>query len=169
MALVLLTVVVVLGITARSGRPLLGLPRFAVATVHRNASLLAVFLLAVHAENLLLDPYAQLRALDLLLPFVGVQRPLWLGLGTLAGDVILVLVGVSLLRRRIGVRIWRTVHWTAYAAWPLALLHGLGTGTDAGQLWLRVTAAACAAAVLASVGWRCSARFTQTAHPRTRS
>ena len=162
-ALLLLTVTVTLGIASRSGRPLLGLPRFAVSAVHRNASLLTVSLLAVHVLTLLADPYAQLELVDLALPFAGTYRPLWLGLGTLGLDLILALVVTSLLRQRIGVWAWRAVHWLAYAAWPVALLHALGTGTDAGQPWLRVLAAGCFAAVLAAVAWRCSERFTEAA------
>ena len=165
--LVLLTVVVVLGIAARSGRPLFGLPRFAVAAVHRNAGLLAVSLLAVHVLSLLADPYAQLRLVDLVMPFVGTYRTLWLGLGTLGLDLILALVVTSLLRQRIGARAWRTVHWLAYVAWPVALLHGVGTGTDAGQLWLRALAAGRVATVLAAVGWRMSERFAETTLSRS--
>jgi sulfoxide reductase heme-binding subunit YedZ len=165
-SLLLLTVTVVLGITSRSGRPLFGLPRFAVAAVHRNASLVAVSLLAVHVLTLLADPYAQLRLVNLVLPFA--SRP-WLGLGTLGFDLILALVVTSLLRQRIGARVWRSVHWLGYAAWPVALLHGLGTGTDASQLWLQVLAAGCVAAVLAAAGWRLSERFTETALSRAQS
>ena len=82
-ALVLLTVVVVLGIGARSGRPAFGLPRFAVSLVHRNAALLAVVFLAGHVIGLLFDPYAQLRLFEVIVPFVGNYRPVWQGLGTL--------------------------------------------------------------------------------------
>jgi sulfoxide reductase heme-binding subunit YedZ len=153
-SLVLLTVVVALGIATRSGRPAFGLPRFAVTAVHRNASLLSVLFLAIHVGALLIDPYAQLRLVDVVLPFVGRYRPVWQGFGTLALDLIVALVVTSLLRHRIGLRGWRAVHWLAYAAWPVALLHGLGNGTDAGQLWLRATAAACVAVVLAALPWR---------------
>jgi sulfoxide reductase heme-binding subunit YedZ len=59
------------------------------------------------------------------------------------------------------------VHWLAYAAWPVALLHGLGTGTDAGQLWLRALAAGCVTAVLAIVGWRMSEQFAETTLSRS--
>jgi sulfoxide reductase heme-binding subunit YedZ len=167
-SLVLLTIVVALGIASRSGRPMLGLPRFAVTEVHRSASLLAVTLLTVHVLTLLADPYAQLKLVDLVLPFVGTYRPLWLGLGTLAFDLILALVATSLLRQRLRLRAWRAVHWLAYAAWPVALLHGLGTGTDTGHLWLRAIAACCVALVLIAVGWRVSERFTETAPARAR-
>jgi sulfoxide reductase heme-binding subunit YedZ len=160
-SLVLLTVVVALGIATRSGRPAFGLPRFAVTAVHRNASLMAVLLLAIHVGTLLIDPYAHLKLIDVVLPFAGAYRPLWQGFGTLALDLIVTLVVTSLLRHRIGLRGWRAVHWLAYAAWPVALLHALGNGTDAGQLWLRGTAAVCAATVLAAVGWRFSEGFSE--------
>ena len=154
MSLVLLTVVVALGVASRAGRPLAGLPRFAVSAVHRNAALLAVSLLAVHVLTLLFDPYAQLKVVDLVVPFRGAYQPVWLGLGTLAFDVILAIVVTSLLRARLGVRAWRAVHWLAYAAWPLALLHGLWVGSDASEPWLLATAVTCAAVVAAGVVWR---------------
>ncbi len=118
-----------------------------------------MLLLGIHVTTLLADPYAQLRLVDLVLPFAGAYRPVWLGLGTVALDLIVALVVTSLVRHRLGLRAWRAVHWLAYAAWPVALLHALGNGTDAGQWWLRGTAVACAAAVLAAVLWRTG--FTQ--------
>ena len=169
--LVLLTVVVALGIGARSGRTAFGLPRFAVNLLHRNAALLALAMLTGHLVSLLFDPYAQLRLFDLVLPFVGRYRPLWQGLGTLAFDLILAIVVTSLLRRRIGARVWRVVHWLAYLCWPVALLHGLGTGTDNGTWWLWTVAMVCVAAVVAAVGWRLSpsfARFPQRVARRAR-
>jgi sulfoxide reductase heme-binding subunit YedZ len=165
-SLVLLTVVVVLGVGSRSGRPVFGLPRFAVTMVHRNVSLLAVAFLAIHVTTLLFDPYAQLKLVDFVLPFDGTYRPLWLGLGTLGFDLILALVVTSLLRNRLGMRAWRAMHWSAYVAWPVALLHGLGTGTDAGYLWLRATAGCCIAAVAAALVWRVSGGFTETSTAR---
>jgi len=158
-ALVLLTVVVVLGIGARSGRPAFGLPRFAVSLVHRNAALLAVVFLAGHVIGLLFDPYAQLRVFDVVVPFVGNYRPVWQGFGTLGLDLLAAIVITSLLRHRLGVRAWRAVHWLAYLCWPVALLHGLGNGTDRGTWWLWATSLTCAAAVTAAIGWRLSATF----------
>jgi sulfoxide reductase heme-binding subunit YedZ len=157
--LVLLTVVVTLGVGARSGRTPFDLPRFAVNLLHRNAALLAVVFLVGHVLTLLFDPYAQLRLVDLIVPFAGAYRPFWLGLGTTALDLIAALVGTSLLRRRLGARAWRAVHWLAYLCWPVALLHGLGTGTDNGTWWLWTVALACAGSVLAAVVWRVSPGF----------
>lgn len=158
-ALVMLTLTLVLGITTRSGRPALGVSRFGVADLHKTASLTGAGLVLLHVGSLLFDPYAQLRLVDLVLPFLGSYRPLWLGLGTLALDVLLVLVATSLLRHRIGPRAFKAVHWVAYALWPLAFAHGLMTGTDAGALWFLAVAAGCGIAVIAAVTWRLSAGF----------
>jgi len=134
--------------------------------VHRNASLLAVGLLTIHVLTLLADPYAQLRLVDVVLPFAGAYRPVWLGLGTLAADLLLAILATSLLRYRLGLRTWRAVHWLAYAAWPVAFLHALGTGTDAGRPWLRGTAFGCAVVVAAGLAWRLSAPQLSTVDGR---
>jgi sulfoxide reductase heme-binding subunit YedZ len=158
-ALLLLTLVVALGIATRSARPMGGLPRFAVGTLHRNASLLAVSLLGIHVTTMLADPYAQLRLVDLVVPFAGRYRPLWLGLGTVGFDLIVALIATSLLRRRLGQRAWRAVHWLAYLCWPVAVLHSLGTGSDAGALWLRAIVAVCVGSVTGCLCWRLSEKF----------
>jgi sulfoxide reductase heme-binding subunit YedZ len=165
-SLILLTVVVTLGIATRSGRPAFGLPRFVVNALHANAALLAVSLLAVHVTSLLFDPYAQLRLVDLVLPFLGPYRPLWVGLGTVAFDLVIALVVTSLLRHRLGRRTWKAVHWLAYAAWPIAMLHGLFAGTDAASSWFRVVAVACGAAVGTAIAWRTSASFVERSEQR---
>ena len=160
-SLVLLSVVVALGIGARSGRTAFGLPRFAVNMLHRNAALLAVALLVVHVVSLFFDPYAQLGFVDLVVPFAGEYRPFWLGLGTLAFDLVLALIATSLLRHRLGVRGWRLVHWLAYLCWPISLLHGWQTGTDAASWWLRTVLVLSTALVLAAVAWRVTPSFAR--------
>src|SRR5205085_11050222 len=120
-ALVLLTVSVVLGIgELRAWRPA-GAPGFAVAALHRTVSLLAVALLAAHIVTTLLDPFPHIGLANALLPFQTSYRPLWLGLGTIASDLLLALVVTSLVRRRLGYRAWRGVPWLAYACWPVAV------------------------------------------------
>lgn len=165
-ALVVLTIAVLLGILTRSGRALPGFPRFTVADLHRTASLTATGLIAVHVTSLLLDPYAQLRLLDLVLPFQGQYRPLYLGLGTLAVDLVLAVVATSLLRHRLGPRTFRLVHWAVYAMWPIALLHGLGIGTDAPTTWFTAVAAACAGVVAAVALWRMTPAFAERGRTR---
>jgi sulfoxide reductase heme-binding subunit YedZ len=153
-SLVLLTGVTALGIATvnrwRPGR----LPRFVTVSLHRSLSLLAVVFLVGHIATALADPYAMVSLAAVFVPFVGAKGPLWVGLGALSLDLIAALVLSSLLRRRLGARAWRAIHWLAYLAWPLALAHGIGLGTDASMLWLRSLAAACLAVVLAAVVWR---------------
>lgn len=165
--LVLMSLAMVLGLLTRSGRTALGLPRFAVTLVHRNASLLAVAFLVVHVVTMVVDPYAQLDLVDTVVPFLGQRDPFWLGLGTLALDVTAAVVVTSLLRGRLGLRAWRAVHWAAYALWPLAVTHSVGTGTDAGSAWFLVILAACVLAVTAATAWRVSTGFVEHAAHRT--
>jgi sulfoxide reductase heme-binding subunit YedZ len=153
-SLVLLSLVMVLGILTRSGRPMPGLPRFAVAALHRTTSLTAVLFVALHVLTLSLDPYAQLHLVDTVVPFLGTFRPMWQGLGTVALDLIVLLVGSSLLRHRLGLRTWRVVHWTSYLFWPVAILHAFGNGTDGHAAWLLAVLGTCVAAVGGAVAWR---------------
>ncbi|HZU59923.1 MAG TPA: ferric reductase-like transmembrane domain-containing protein, partial [Solirubrobacteraceae bacterium] len=150
-ALVLLTISVGLGImgSVRLSSP--RWPRFAIDSVHRDVSLLAVALLVIHVITTVLDGFAPITLLDGLIPFASAYRPLWLGLGTLSFDLILALVITSLVRRRLGYRAWRAVHWLAYVSWPVAVLHTLGTGTDVKQWWLLLITVACILAVLLAV------------------
>ncbi len=159
--LVLLTATLVLGISTSLRAEGRRTPRFVFASLHRNLSLLALLLLVVHVVTAVADPFAGIRGLDALVPFAGAYRRVWLGLGVLSAEGMAAVVATSLLRRRIGPRWWRLVHWLAYAAWPLAVVHGLGTGSDAQQPWMLGLTAACAGAVLAAVsarllrgGWR---------------
>ena len=144
----------VLGLTqaVRFARP--GWPRFVVAALHKNASLLAVAALAVHIVTAVLDSYAPIHIADVFIPFVSKYRPFWLGLGAVAVDLLIALVVTSLLRERLGQRAWRAVHWAAYACWPVAVLHGLGTGSDTKLGWVLVLNLVCIASVLLALWWR---------------
>lgn len=153
-ALILLTITMVLGLTqaVRYARP--GLPRFVISALHKNASLLAVVLLVIHIFTAVLDTYAPIRIVDVFIPFISHYRPFWLGLGAISLDVLVALVVTSLLRERLGHRAWRTIHWAAFACWPLAVVHGLGTGSDTKLGWVLMINAACVGAVLAALWWR---------------
>ena len=150
-ALVLLTASVALGVLTsvrwRSSR----WPRFVTAGLHRNLTLLAIAFVAVHVVTTVADGYTPIGLKDALIPFVSPYRPIWLGLGAIAFDLLLVLVVTSLLRDRIGYRAWRYVHWLAYASWPIALVHALGTGTDARLGWMRSIGVACVVVVALAV------------------
>jgi methionine sulfoxide reductase heme-binding subunit len=150
-ALVLLTLAIALGVldVRRWSSP--RWPRFVVDSLHRNVSLLAMAFLALHVITSVLDSFAPISLLDAFLPFAGSYRPFWLGLGALALDLLVAVTITSLLRARLGYASWRAIHWLTYASWPIALLHGLGTGSDVKATWLLLLSLACLLVVLVAV------------------
>jgi sulfoxide reductase heme-binding subunit YedZ len=126
-------------------------PRFVVDSIHRNAALLALVFLVLHILTSVLDSFAPIGLIDAVVPFVGAYRPFWLGLGAVAFDVIVAVILTSLLRARMGFASWRAIHWLTYASWPIALLHGFGTGSDANTAWLQILSVLCLVMVLAAV------------------
>ncbi|HXW46075.1 MAG TPA: ferric reductase-like transmembrane domain-containing protein, partial [Streptosporangiaceae bacterium] len=120
---VLLTLVVVLGILVNRHVRLPGQPRSAGISLHRLVSLVAVGFLVLHILTAVEAPYARLGLAVAVVPFISAYAPLWIGLGAIAFDLMLVLIATSLLRRHVGRRTWRAVHWLAYACWPAAMAH----------------------------------------------
>lgn len=166
MTLVCLTVVVILGISTSLRVTGQRSPRFVIAALHRNFALFTIILLLAHIATSVLDPFAGIRPIDAVIPFAGAYRTFWLGLGVLAAEVLFAVTITSLLRGRIGPRVWRFVHWGAYASWPIAVVHGLGTGSDSQEPWMLGLTAACMAAVLASLAQRLLAGRLRTAPVR---
>jgi methionine sulfoxide reductase heme-binding subunit len=153
-ALILLTATVALGIAGTARLETRAVPGVVRAGLHRNISLLAVAFVFVHVVTTVLDPFAGIGFISAVIPFSSNYRPLWLSLGTVAFDLLLALVVSSLLRTRLPYRAWRAVHWLAYACWPVAFWHGLGTGTDSRLPLLLALDATCVLVVAAAVGWR---------------
>ncbi|MEO8293736.1 MAG: ferric reductase-like transmembrane domain-containing protein [Actinomycetota bacterium] len=153
-SLLLLTGVMVLGLTGAMQWSSPRWPRFVTQGLHRNLSLLAVAFIVVHVSSTVIDGFAPIRWLDAVVPFTSAYRSLWLGLGALAFDLFLALILTSLLRARLGFRAWRTVHWLAYGCWPVAVLHGLGTGSDTRRPWTLAVVAICVGSVLTAAAWR---------------
>ena len=169
MALLLLTAAIVLGVVdvRRWSSP--RWPRFVIDSLHRNLSLMAMVFLLVHILTAVLDGFAPISLSDAVVPLAGSYRPLWLGLGAVAFDLLLAVTITSLLRARIGYATWRAAHWLTYASWPIAFLHGLGTGSDAKSSWLLLLSIGCLVAVLAALltravaGWPRNRRWRSVA------
>lgn len=152
--LVLLTVVVILGMLVNRQGRLPGLPRFAVTGLHRNISLLSVAFLVIHVVSAIADPYVTIGLAAAVIPFTSAYKPLWLGLGALSLDLIAALILTSLVRGRMSRRAWRGIHWAAYAAWPLAIVHSIGSSTDMRSAVMLGVLAGCVLAVCAALTWR---------------
>jgi len=162
-SLLLLTLVVVLGALHTGRAATRRWPRFAVHTLHHNLAVLAVAFVAVHVAAAIIDPYAGIRWTDAVAPVASTYQPVWTALGAAAADLLLALVVTSVVRIRLPWRVWRVLHFAAYLLWPVALVHGLGTGgADASLGWMRTVDAGCALAVAAAVVVRMRARHQDT-------
>ena len=153
-SIVLLSATIVLGVVASVGWTTQRWPRFVSQDVHRNLSLLCIAFVGVHVVTTVVDGYVPIGLLDVVLPFHSPYRPVYIGLGALGFDLLLAVLITSGLRHRIGYSSWRFVHWLAYLCWPIALIHGLGSGTDTPLPVVLLVEGACTAAVLVAFAWR---------------
>jgi len=165
-ALVLLTGAMVLGVFTSVRLGTRNWPRFAFQDLHRRISLLAVAFVAMHVVTTVSDSFAPIGWVSVFVPFTSSYRRLWVGLGTVGVDLLLAVTISSLVRQKINPRTWRALHWLAYASWPLAVVHGLGTGTDPHVEWMILLVVGCVAAVLAAAGWRLVAGWPARASVR---
>jgi predicted ferric reductase len=153
-ALVLLTASLAIGVVIKQAWQSRFWPRFVTQDIHRNISLVAVVFLFLHIATTVVDGFAPIGWLDAVLPFHSPYRPLWLSLGAVATDILIAVTVTSLLRRHMSYRLWRGVHWSSYALWPIAVLHGLGTGSDTTNGWSQLIYIVCAVIVLLACWWR---------------
>lgn len=137
-ALVLITATVLLGLTMSTKllrRP--GLSRI-LMRLHEHLAQVCFAAIGVHGLSLLGDPWLRPGVRGLLVPFAMSYRPLYTGLGIVAGYMAAVLGLSYYLRRRIGAKRWRKLHRATLLAWALAAVHALGAGSDGSTLWLRI-------------------------------
>jgi DMSO/TMAO reductase YedYZ heme-binding membrane subunit len=145
-ALIALTAAVAAGLVAVDRIVMTPAGRVTSQAVHRALALAAVGFLATHV---LMEVLAhRSRPVDAVAPFLASGRTLYLGLGTLASDLMLVILATGVARRRFTgwPATWRALHVTAYLAWPLAIWHGLLAGRHA-KPYVDWSYGACLAAV----------------------
>ncbi len=123
-------------------------------TVHSTISWLALILGLLHALLLLLDDYFAYTLRDLFIPFTGPYRPEAVGLGTLAFWLIVVVTLSFPLKKRLGHKVWKRLHYTSFAAFGLVSLHGLFAGTEGSQPGLRLVIAGGMLLVILLLGMR---------------
>ena len=152
--LLLLTASMLLGIITAGRFATENWPRFLTVGLHRNITLLVLVFLALHVGTTVVDTYTSIPATAAVIPFASPYKAPGLGLGAVAVDLLIAVLLTSLLRGRLGLRAWRRLHWLAYACWPVALIHGLGTGTDRRTLWVFAAPLGCVAMVAAAATWR---------------
>jgi predicted ferric reductase len=134
MLLIALSVGVGLALAGRvSKRP--GMPR-KLKQLHESLALAGLFAIAMHGLLLLGDSYLKPGLAGIAVPFVIGHKPIWTGLGVIAGWMSAVIVGSFYVRRWIGVKIWRWLHRWTLAVYGLGVVHTIGSGTDARSAWL---------------------------------
>jgi methionine sulfoxide reductase heme-binding subunit len=153
-AYVLLTAVVVLGLSLSIKRSLKRWPRFAVEDVHRFGGLLTGTFIAVHVAAIAIDAYLPFSLLSLAVPFVSTYRPLWVGLGIVTTELLIAIAVTNRIRGRIPHRTWRRVHYLTFAVWAGATVHAVGAGTDRRTPWLLAIEIAAVGAVSGLTAWR---------------
>lgn len=153
-AYALLAASVVLGLVVKS-RPLGHSVRpAAVVDLHRFLALLGLGALALHGSALVADDAVDIGLGALLVPGASPYRPLATALGVLAAELMALIYLSFSVRRRIGAKAWRALHWLTYLVFALATLHGVAAGTDSGRTWALAFYGAAVGAVLGALAWR---------------
>jgi len=161
LAYALLTASVLAGLVLKA-RPFGKSPKPAAVTdVHRFIALLGLSALVVHGTALVLDRTVDVSLAALVVPGLVPYRPFWTALGVVAAELMVLVYASFSLRRRIGTRMWRRLHWLTYAVFGLATVHGLAAGTDTSRPWALPFYGAAVGAVLAAAGWRALVPPTQ--------
>jgi predicted ferric reductase len=106
--------------------------------LHTTVSWLAVGFAALHAFLLLFDGYVPYQPAEIAIPFIGPYRPLAVGLGTLSWWIILLVALSFAVKKQLGHRRWKLLHYTSYAGFFMVTAHALFAGTDAGKIGFQV-------------------------------
>lgn len=152
-AYVLVTLSVLAGLTLRS-RPSVRLRAPVVAELHKTLAFSGLAALALHGAALVLDSTVKVTPAALVLPGLVAYRPAAVAVGVVGGWLFVTVVASFWLRRRIGVKAWRRLHWLTYALFIAATFHGLASGTDATRPWAAALYLGAIGAVVAATTWR---------------
>ncbi|MEI7746697.1 MAG: ferric reductase-like transmembrane domain-containing protein [Actinomycetota bacterium] len=129
--------------------------RYVSTAVHRNVALIGMIFLGLHGVTAVLDKWVYLGWLGLIVPFQSGYRPLAIGLGVIAGDILVIVTITSLLRNRMSYTAWRMVHLSTWLLLPLSVLHTVLGGSDAlARIWGLVATAIAGSIMLFALGIR---------------
>lgn len=152
-AYVMLTLSVLAGLVIKS-RPFRALKPAAVTDLHRILAMLGLGALAGHAVALVLDTTVHVSIAGLFIPGLVSYRPVWTSCGILAAELMVLVYASFSIRKRIGTKNWRRLHWATYGLFGLATVHGLAAGTDSSRPWAFALYACAVGAVGAATTWR---------------
>jgi sulfoxide reductase heme-binding subunit YedZ len=156
-AYVMLTLSILAGLVLKT-RPFRSLKAPVAMDIHRVLAILGLGAVAVHGVTLVLDTTVKVTPLGLLIPGLVSYRPVWTALGVVAAELMLVVYASFSLRKRIGMKNWRRLHWATYAIFAVATTHGLAAGTDSPRPFAMALYASAVAAVVTATTWRALSR-----------
>ncbi len=133
----------------------------AVFEVHKTLSILALIVGMFHGFILLGDTYMNFSVLDLLIPFHSAYQPFWVGLGILGLYLTAILVASFYIKKRIGQRAWKLLHYTSFGVWIMTSLHGIAAGTDTQSVLMKMLYAV----AIVSVGYLLTYRILAEREP----
>lgn len=167
-ALVLLTASTVLGtLMTNRWKPS---TKVVAQHVHRVVSLVGLGVLALHITTILMDTWAHVGVTGALIPFTSTFRATAVGLGTIGMYLMLFAAAIGVARGRFtgsprAARVWRALHFTGYASWFAALLHGFAAGTDSHIAWVRLLYVVCLLSVASAIAFRATSPRPSAASP----
>jgi len=157
-AYLLLSGVVLLGLTMSGKKTFSRWPRFSIEDLHRFGGLLVGSFVAIHVATVAVDSWLPFSVGSLVVPFTTRYRPIWVGLGVAAAELLLALAVTNHYRKRMPYVWWRRAHYLNFAVWTSATFHGVGSGTDRSSPWLLALFVVAVSAVSAAIVWRVGRR-----------
>jgi sulfoxide reductase heme-binding subunit YedZ len=103
--------------------------------LHQDLAAIGVGLAGIHGMLLGLDHSVPFSLAQILVPGLAPHAPLAVAFGQVAMYLALIVLASFYVRRRIGQRAWRTLHYLTFLAFLGATVHGIGAGTDTGAGW----------------------------------
>jgi len=138
-----------------------------VTDLHRFLAMLGLGMLGMHGATLVLDQTVHMPLAGLVVPGASPYRAAAVGVGVVGAELMLLIYVSFALRKRIGVRNWRRLHWATYLVFLLATIHGFASGTDSTQPWARSLYLGAIGAVAFATAWRAIDRPTRSPIPAT--
>src|SRR4051794_28361383 len=156
-SLVALSITIMIGLVSTDRLVLSIRQRVLLQSAHRTTGLIAVVALVVHVWTKLMESH--IRVIDIFIPFLSPSNRLFVGMGTISGLIMVLVMWTGLARSRFIGRgkpwMWRAVHAISYLMWPIALVHGLSAGRPA-KTWVIVSYIICVLGVLVGLAVRLS-------------
>ena len=105
--------------------------------LHKDLAIVAMVLTGLHMTILLGDSSFPFTPRAILVPFASPFAPVWVGIGQLTFYSMIVVTASFYVRRQIGQRAWRILHYVTFLSFIGATAHGIASGSDTGSAWAR--------------------------------